>query len=44
MDDPAIVQKDEIVIVLSAWLPLTHKRDASVALLPDCLRCFSARQ
>jgi hypothetical protein len=43
MDDPGIVQKDEIVIVLSACRDITRKRDASVALLPDCSRVVHAR-
>ena len=43
MDDPGIVQKDEIAIVPSMCCGLTRKSDHLVALLPDCLRGSHAR-
>jgi hypothetical protein len=43
MADPGIVQKDEIAVIRPMCLRITHKRDARVALLPDCLRRRGAR-
>jgi hypothetical protein len=43
MADLRIVQKDEIVVVPLMWRGITHKRDVSVALLPDCGALSEAR-
>ena len=37
MDDPGIVQKDEIAIVQLMRSGITRKSDLCIALLPDCL-------
>src|SRR5262252_345620 len=43
MDDPGIVQKDEIVLLPWMCRGIAHKRDVRVALLPDCSRAVHAR-
>jgi hypothetical protein len=43
MDDPGIVQKDEIAIVQLMRSGITRKSDLYIALLPDCLRRLRAR-
>ncbi len=36
MAEDRIVQKDEIGVVRPAWNHVTRKREARIALLPDC--------
>jgi hypothetical protein len=43
MDDPGIVQKDEIAVVRMMRSGITRKRDLPVALLPDCGAPLDAR-
>jgi hypothetical protein len=44
MADPGIVRKDEDRLVRSALIGLPHKRDAAIALLPDCSHLAGASQ